>query len=1025
MGACRRHHGSESPWINRLALQRHAERGSVQPCSYAPPGTTLEWESGAARERAWHDADGRHFGIYWSLDGIDIGGQSYVDGAHDFERANGTVTIGFSDIWAGKFRFEANYVPYPFAWWPTQAEFFFADRGAGVEMWGELSRNGQKSIHGETLSSNGRGPDTLLASSSSAQTSTDTTMQGLNGYASLVEDGLGNAIFTSYGAAGEPRALMWLHNDGSHGLIEYRPDGSTHGLTSNPQGTLFSFVTDPEGNVQFAGHPGAEAAWIERVVEAPPVARIESPTSLTSPPPSNHDRTPYHRLIPDGRGGSIQLDYSWTGSVTKTCLDAGGNIVNRDYVDTDPGYGVSVAGGGAVRGWTYDYAGLPLSRYVRKADGEVETYTYDAQGRPNGRQVAITAADGSMSIRRFDATGKLTDFSVETPSAGRVDTSHYDATGAITGTTIEVADDDGNSATSHYDAAGVLRIFTTTVATGPSETTITTYNPRGIALGAWITSISPEGLIQSHNYDAGGALIGSVLAQVDDAGKITTGFYGVDGKLDSYVVLGSDAQSDTWVTTYDGQGRKTHQDKLQTDGTHIASIYEMDGSSLTTTVNPDGSFTTLARDAEGDETATLHNAAGLKISDTWRRGDGTTGSHTYAADGSSRGTTRYPDGSSSITVTDTAGNSTATHFATSGAMTGTVVTTREAEAVGTRFYNQHGVLLKEVITPLGVSGTPLPLNHRPRSAGMPGQATPEKSPWTWTIPQTTFTDADVGDSLTYTARLANGAALPSWLSFDADTQTFAGIPQSSNVGTVQVQVTATDPKGSAISDTFDLTVLNVNEPPTVVRAIGSTWVYEDRYNWYFPIYRNDFADPDGDYLSLSVSLADGSPLPSWLNFNANYLYFSGTPRNADVGSLLVKVTATDQGGASASTTFTLTVYNTNDKPVASGVIAAQEANGGEPFLLQLPSDLFTDVDQGDVLVWSVEAANGAAVPSWLGFDPATRTLRGTPGPGDGGRVPHRHSEGSGWSIRQPPVGAQCQRRDRTQADAAAARPTGR
>jgi len=947
-------------------------------------GTTLEWDSGAARERVWHDADGRHFGLDWSVDSIDIGGQSYVNGAHDFESANGTITIGFSDIWAGKFRFEADYVPYPFAWWDTRAEFFFEDWGAGVGMWGELSRNGQKSVHGETLGSNWRGPETLLASSPSALTPTDTTMQGLNGHASLVEDGLGNAIFTSYGAAGEPRALMWLHNDGSHGVIEYQPDGSTHGLTSNPQGTLFGFVTDAEGNVQFAGHPGAEAAWVQRVVVAPPVARRQAPVSLTSPPPSTYERYPYQRLIPDGAGGTIQLDYSWTGSVTKTNLDARGNIVTRDHVDTDPGYGVSVASGGVIRGWRYDYAGRPSSRYVQMAEGGVETYTYDGQGRPNGRQAAVTAGDGSVVIRRFDMTGILTDFSVEIASAGRVDTSHYDATGTLTGTTIEVADDNGNSVVSHYEADGTLRVFTTTVATGPTESAITTYNSRGVALGIWVTSVSPEGLIESHNYDAGGALIGSVLAQVDDSGRITTGFYGAEGALDSYVLLRSDADSSTWVTTYDGQGRKTHEDKLQFDGVHISSVYEMDGSRLTTTVNPDGSFTTLARDVEGDEISTLYNLAGLKISDTWRRGDGTTGDHAYAPDGSYRGTTRYPDGSTSITAADAVGNSSATHKAASGAVTGTVVTTRDVEAIRASFYNQAGVLLKEVATPLGVTGTPTVINHRPRSGGMSDQATPENHPWTWTIPQSTFTDTDAGDSLTYTARLANGAALPSWLRFDADSQTFAGTPTGSNVGTVEVQVTATDAKGSAISDTFNLTVVNVNEPPTVVKAIRSTWAYEDTYNWYYPVYADNFADPDGDYLRLSASLADGSPVPSWLNFNANYLYFSGTPRNADVGSHLLKVTATDPSGASVSTTFTLTVYNTNDKPIATGTIAAQETNGGELFLLQLPTDLFTDVDQGDFLTWSVEQANGAAVPSWLRFDPATRTLSGTPGQSDGG-----------------------------------------
>ncbi|WP_418903715.1 putative Ig domain-containing protein, partial [Pokkaliibacter plantistimulans] len=35
---------------------------------------------------------------------------------------------------------------------------------------------------------------------------------------------------------------------------------------------------------------------------------------------------------------------------------------------------------------------------------------------------------------------------------------------------------------------------------------------------------------------------------------------------------------------------------------------------------------------------------------------------------------------------------------------------------------------------------------------------------------------DAGDSLTLSATLADGSALPSWLSFDASTGTFSGTP---------------------------------------------------------------------------------------------------------------------------------------------------------------------------------------------------------------------------------------------------------
>ncbi|MGC2856836.1 putative Ig domain-containing protein [Novispirillum sp. DQ9] len=69
-----------------------------------------------------------------------------------------------------------------------------------------------------------------------------------------------------------------------------------------------------------------------------------------------------------------------------------------------------------------------------------------------------------------------------------------------------------------------------------------------------------------------------------------------------------------------------------------------------------------------------------------------------------------------------------------------------------------------------------------------------------TIPATTFRDSD-GDVLTYTATLANGRALPSWLRFDAATRTFTGTPLPGTAD-LSVRVTATDPHGARASDTF-------------------------------------------------------------------------------------------------------------------------------------------------------------------------------------------------------------------------------
>jgi Ca2+-binding RTX toxin-like protein len=93
------------------------------------------------------------------------------------------------------------------------------------------------------------------------------------------------------------------------------------------------------------------------------------------------------------------------------------------------------------------------------------------------------------------------------------------------------------------------------------------------------------------------------------------------------------------------------------------------------------------------------------------------------------------------------------------------------------------------------------------------QTTLEDGFFNFTVPTNTFADVDASDSLTYTATLANGNALPTWLSFDSNTRTFSGTPNDPDNGTISIKVTATDSSNASVDDTFDLTVTPVNDAP--------------------------------------------------------------------------------------------------------------------------------------------------------------------------------------------------------------------
>jgi subtilase family serine protease len=258
----------------------------------------------------------------------------------------------------------------------------------------------------------------------------------------------------------------------------------------------------------------------------------------------------------------------------------------------------------------------------------------------------------------------------------------------------------------------------------------------------------------------------------------------------------------------------------------------------------------------------------------------------------------------------------------------------------------------------------------------------EDTAFTFQIPTNTFTDVDAGDSLTYTATLENGDALPTWLTFDAATRTFSGTPANNDVTALSIKVTATDNSASSVDDIFTLTVANTNDAPILGVAIANQTATEDTA-FSFQIPGNTFSDIDaGDILAYSATLENGSALPTWLSFDTATRTFNGTPANNDVAALSIKVTATDNSGSSINDIFSLTVANTNDAPILGSAIANQTATEDTAFTFTIPENTFADVDAGDSLTYTATLENGDGLPTWLTFDTATRTFSGTPANND-------------------------------------------
>jgi Bacterial Ig domain/Putative Ig domain len=153
-----------------------------------------------------------------------------------------------------------------------------------------------------------------------------------------------------------------------------------------------------------------------------------------------------------------------------------------------------------------------------------------------------------------------------------------------------------------------------------------------------------------------------------------------------------------------------------------------------------------------------------------------------------------------------------------------------------------------------------------------------------------------------------------------------------------------------------------NLAPTVVNPMINQLATQGTL-FSFTFASDTFDDANGDSLLYSATLDDYSTLPTWLTFNENTRTFSGTPLNADVGSLTVRVTASDGNGGTEFEDFIVLVSNTNDVPTditLSNSTVSENADGAV-----IGSLIATDPDIGDTHTFSVDDARFEIISTQL------------------------------------------------------------
>jgi hypothetical protein len=125
------------------------------------------------------------------------------------------------------------------------------------------------------------------------------------------------------------------------------------------------------------------------------------------------------------------------------------------------------------------------------------------------------------------------------------------------------------------------------------------------------------------------------------------------------------------------------------------------------------------------------------------------------------------------------------------------------------------------------------------------------------------------------------------------------------------------------------TPTQMNRPPIVTHPIPDQSI-EVGTPFNFTIASDTFTDPDGDTLTYSAQQVNGSPLPSWVNFDEKGRFFSGMASLA--GNTPLSVEATNTGKLSTYANFSLlatpmTSTPSNNAGLIGGIVGGVVAIG--------------------------------------------------------------------------------------------------
>lgn len=230
----------------------------------------------------------------------------------------------------------------------------------------------------------------------------------------------------------------------------------------------------------------------------------------------------------------------------------------------------------------------------------------------------------------------------------------------------------------------------------------------------------------------------------------------------------------------------------------------------------------------------------------------------------------------------------------------------------------------------------------------------------------TATDPDVGDVLEYFLDLA-----PKWLSIDTNSGKISGIPVNSNVGDTTITVRVSDGhfRKASVSQTYILTVINVNDPPEISNVPDISFQEDSNYILDLLPFLSDI-DNDVSEITLSASVLavtrkiDPGDLQISIDQNNHTMNFTASPDSSGQFNVLIGVH--DPGSLSDFDTISVQVIPDNDAPVISNpILTAYNFEDFGPFEHADLDTVFYDIEN-DPLTFTVNSQGNFVLATLAG-----------------------------------------------------------